>query len=140
MNSTISYYTKGALIGFLLDAHLRSTSSGRISLDQVMLSAMDNYSRDTGYTPEEFKETVSTLAGIDLDSWFSLTLQETGELDYTEALELYGLEFEKAPITPDEDTKAPPLPAWFGVTTRNKDGRLVVKQVFKGKSLLINQA
>lgn len=132
VNSTISYYTKGALIGFLLDAHLRNASSGRINLDQVMLSAMDNYSSDTGYTSEEFKETVSKLAGIDLRSWFKNALQETGELDYTEALDLYGLEFEKPLSTPDEDIKTPSLPGWVGVTTKNKDGRLIVKQVLRG--------
>jgi predicted metalloprotease with PDZ domain len=132
INSTISYYTKGALVGFLLDAHLRSTSSGKISLDQVMLSAMDKYSGDTGYTPEEFRETASTLVEVDLDSWFKRAVQETGELDYTEALELYGLEFEQPPMNPEEETKELPLPAWIGVTTRNKDGRLFVKQVLRG--------
>jgi len=97
-----------------------------------MLSAMDKYSGDTGYTPEEFRETASTLVEVDLDSWFKRAVQETGELDYTEALELYGLEFEQPPMNPEEETKELPLPAWIGVTTRNKDGRLFVKQVLRG--------
>ena len=36
LNSTISYYTKGAVIGFVLDTYLRKKSKGRHDLDEVM--------------------------------------------------------------------------------------------------------
>ena len=48
---------------------------------------------DKGYTPEQFYAVMSEAAGTDLKGWFAKTAESTDELDYTEALEYYGLRF-----------------------------------------------
>ncbi len=47
-NTTVSYYNKGALVGFLLDAKIRKLSGGAKSLRDVMRLAFERYSGRTG--------------------------------------------------------------------------------------------
>jgi predicted metalloprotease with PDZ domain len=95
-NTSLSYYPKGAVIGFLLDAKIRAATDGRKSLDDVMLLALARYGGERGYTPEEFRKTASEVAGRDLSAWFKQVLESTEELDYREALDWYGLRFKPA--------------------------------------------
>lgn len=91
--STVSYYVKGQVLGFLLDARVRAATDGRRSLDDVMHAAYARYGGERGYTPEEFRAVASEVAGTDLSAWFDRALASTEELDYGEALEWFGLRF-----------------------------------------------
>jgi len=126
-NTTISYYTKGAVIGFLLDALLREATDGRRSLDDVLKAAYARYSGVRGFRPGEFEAVASEVAGLDLDDWFDRAIRSTDELDYEPALEWYGLEF-----APDAETGAEGAPAWLGLDTRVDRGRLLVAGVRRG--------
>ena len=95
-NVAISYYTKGAVIGFLLDAKIRKATNGARSLDDVMRLAIQRYSGAKGYTPQEFQKTVHEIAGTDFGAWWHDVLDTTKELDYSEALDWYGLRFHPA--------------------------------------------
>jgi predicted metalloprotease with PDZ domain len=121
-NTSISYYTKGAVVGFLLDAKVRQATKGSKSLDDVMRLAYDRYSGSVGYTPQQFRTTASEVAGVDLSPWFHKALETTDELEYAEALAWYGLRFK--PVD-DGKEKKPPR-AWLGLTTRVDAGRLSV--------------
>ncbi len=68
---TISYYEKGPIVGFLLDARIRRLSQERRSLDDVMRLAYSRYSGAHGFTPEQFVATASEIAGADLAGFFS---------------------------------------------------------------------
>jgi predicted metalloprotease with PDZ domain len=120
-NTTINYYPKGAVIAFLLDARIRKATNGAKSLDDAMRLAYERYSGVTGYTMEQFYQTMSDAAGAELRPWFAKTAESTDELDYSEALDWFGLRFRPA------DTRN--QRAWLGATTRNDAGRLVVSQV-----------
>ncbi|HUH06074.1 MAG TPA: hypothetical protein VML75_28990, partial [Kofleriaceae bacterium] len=63
VNSSISYYTKGAVVGFLLDAEIRKRSLGRRSLDDLMRQAYERYAGDQGYTSEQFRTLAEEVAG-----------------------------------------------------------------------------
>ncbi|HSQ32264.1 MAG TPA: hypothetical protein VLN49_20555 [Gemmatimonadaceae bacterium] len=91
--NTVSYYTKGPVVGFLLDAHIRRLTNGRRSLADVMRLAYARYSGPHGFTPEQFRAVASEVAGTSLDAWFHRALDTTEELDYDEALAWYGLRF-----------------------------------------------
>ncbi|MBA3975897.1 MAG: hypothetical protein C0504_16955 [Candidatus Solibacter sp.] len=92
-NTTISYYVKGAVIGFLLDARIRKLTNGARSLDDVMVLAYKRYGGARGFTPEEFRRTASEIAGTGLSAWFKDALETTKELDYSGMLDYYGLRF-----------------------------------------------
>ena len=124
-NVSISYYTKGAIVGLLLDLEIRRLSNNSKSLDDVMRAAWAKYSGAHGYTAEEFRALVSEIAGHDLSAWLHRALDTTEELDYA-PLATVGL-VAKADV-PD------PSRAWIGLSTsnnslRNDNGRLVVAQV-----------
>ena len=123
-NMSVNYYPKGAVIAFLLDAKIRKATSGARSLDTGMQWAMQRYSGDKGYTPDQFYAVMSEAAGTDLKGWFAKTAESTEELDYTEALDYYGLRF--GPV--DMTTAAP----YIGGGTRNDAGRLLITSVRRG--------
>ncbi len=123
-NSSVSYYTKGAVIGFLLDMRIRVATEGAKTLDDVMRLAYTQFSEERGFTPEEFRATAQEVAGVDLSEWFTWALDTTEELDYTEALDWLGLEFADQPQ--DEEL------GWVGLVTRTSNGRLLVSQVRRG--------
>ncbi len=131
INTSISYYTKGAVIGFLLDAKIRKATNGLKSLDDVMRLTYERFSGEKGFTPEEFRGAASEIAGADLSEWFRRALETTEELDYTEALDYFGLRFKDDDDNKNEkdegENKEPE--AWLGLQTEDRDGRLVVTQV-----------
>ncbi|HYN23236.1 MAG TPA: hypothetical protein VE078_19915, partial [Thermoanaerobaculia bacterium] len=51
INSDVSYYTKGAVLAFLLDAHIRRATGGLHSLDDVLRSAFRHWSGERGFRP-----------------------------------------------------------------------------------------
>jgi predicted metalloprotease with PDZ domain len=91
--TTVSYYVKGPVVGFLLDARIRHLTDGRKSLDDVMRIAYKRFSGERGFTPEQFREVADEVVGSSQAEWFKHALATTNELDYAEALEWYGLQF-----------------------------------------------
>lgn len=93
---TVSYYVKGPVVGFVLDARLRQASAGKCGLDRLMAEAYARWSGARGFTPAQFEALASELAGQDLQAFFARTLRSTDELDYQEALQWFGLRFAAA--------------------------------------------
>ena len=91
--TTVSYYVKGNVVSFLLDAHLRRLTDGRKSMDDVMRLAMTRYGGERGFTAAELRATIEEVAGRGLKDWFAKTIETPGELDYGEMLGWYGLRF-----------------------------------------------
>jgi len=92
-NTSVSYYIKGQIAGFLLDANVRRATNGSKSLDDVMRLAYRRYGGARGFTPQQFRATASEVAGADLSSWFKRSVASTEELDYADALDWFGLRF-----------------------------------------------
>ena len=131
-NTQISYYVKGAVVAFLLDARIRKATDDAKSLDDVMRLAYERYSGEKGFTAEEFQKTAAEVAGVDLSDFFRHALRTTAELDYAEALDWFGLRFardKKPEPDKDKDKEEKPVKAWLGATTKVEDGRLIVSQI-----------
>jgi predicted metalloprotease with PDZ domain len=127
-NTAISYYTKGAVLAWLLDAQIRQSTAGQKTLDDGMRLAWTRYSGTRGYTTPEFRAAMSETAGQDLTSWFHKALETTEELDYSQALNWFGLEFKKAdPPKADNRPKA-----WAGFQTRTANGHLAISVIPRG--------
>src|SRR5262249_34918609 len=93
---TVSYYVKGEVAGWLLDARVRTATGGKKSLDDVMRLAYTRYGGAKGFTPDEFRKTAEEVGGVDLRDWYQAVIASAGEVDYGEALEWFGLQFSKA--------------------------------------------
>lgn len=122
-NSGVSYYTKGSLVAWLLDARIRRATGGSKSLDDAMRLAYSRFSGEEGYSTAAIRETFAEVAGESLDEFFADYVDGTEELDYAAALREFGLRMN------DADGEAS---AWFGVSTSESHGRLVVSQVVSG--------
>jgi predicted metalloprotease with PDZ domain len=120
-NVSVSYYTKGAVLAFLLDARIRRATSGARSLDDVMRAAYEKYAGPRGFTPDEFRQVAEQVAGTPLAGFWDANIEGTAELEYEEALQTLGLRFRPAAAVSTR--------AWLGITTRNDAGRLLVSQV-----------
>jgi len=122
-NSSVSYYVKGAVTAWLLDARIRRSSRDRNSLDNLMRLAYAKYSGKHGYRSEEFVALAAELAGAPLDDFFGTAVRSPGELNYSDALDWFGLRFRSA---------AAPGKPWIGAHTRNDSGRLIVSRISRG--------
>jgi len=92
-NTNVSYYDKGLIVGLLLDARIQHATNGRKSLDDMMRLAYKRYGGAHGFTPQQWVATASDVAGSDLTTFFHTLLQTTDEMDYSEALDWFGLRF-----------------------------------------------
>lgn len=125
-NTSVSYYTKGAVIAFLLDALIRHGSRGTRSLDDVMRAAYQEFSGPRGFTVQQFRGLLEDAAGRSLSKLWADAIDGTAELKYAEALDYFGLRFKPDSALPERQR------AWLGAATKIDEGRLVVTQVKRG--------
>jgi predicted metalloprotease with PDZ domain len=92
-NSQISYYLKGELVSLLLDLLIRSRHQNQRSLDDVMRQMWQNFGKEEiGFTPEQLKATIESVADTDLSDFFKRYIDGTDDLPFNEYLEHFGLE------------------------------------------------
>lgn len=120
-NSQISYYLKGEMVSLLLDLLIRSRHNNTRSLDDVMRQMWEKFGKEEiGFTELELRQTIESVAGIDLKDFFKQYVDETVELPFDEYLQPFGLQLQ--PIEED------PLP-YLGITCKTEAGRDMVKSV-----------
>ena len=99
-NTTISYYTKGAVIALLLDISLIHHSKTSYTLDDVMRYLYHIYFKkhNRGFTENELRKAVEKFLGFDLREFFEKYINGTEEIDYAQYLNYAGLELIHEPI------------------------------------------
>jgi predicted metalloprotease with PDZ domain len=140
LNSAISYYDKGAIVGLLLDLEIRRRSAGAKSLDDVMRYLYQEFSKkNRNFTPEDFQRAAEQMAGASLDDFFRRYVRGREELDYNTAFAAVGLQLlTTAPAaataagSPTDASKPAPPKAYFGANLRQDGDRLVVSSVPAG--------
>jgi predicted metalloprotease with PDZ domain len=99
-NTTISYYNKGELLGWLLDLDIRARTGGRKTLDDVMRLMWQRfwngrttsyYLQGHGYTDADFLQAVNDVSGASYDDFFRRYVAGVEELPYDEVLARVGL-------------------------------------------------
>ena len=132
-NSAISYYVKGAVIGFLLDANIRRLTDGAKSLDDVMRLMRSRFSGEKGFSREDVRAVVAEVVGAahsrDIRAWMARALETTAELDHADALAWFGLRMTPPP--------AAAARAYLGVTTRTENGKTIVAGIRRGSPAAI---
>jgi len=125
VNSQISYYDKGALLGLLLDLEIRKRSGGAKSLDDVMRYLYaEFFKKDRNYGPADFQKACELMAGASLEEFFTKYVHGKEELDYNGALAAAGLRLELS--------AAPGAKLYFGADLAQEDDRLIVRRVYAG--------
>lgn len=127
-NTTISYYTKGALVGALLDLEIIKDSNGKYSLDDVMHHMYQTYYKGLhrGYTDAEFKAGLEKFAGKNLDAFYKNYVNGLTELDYGHYLGYAGYKL-------TDELAGASVPA-LGVSTSLNNGKLIVTSIMRDGS------
>lgn len=122
VNTTISYYDKGAALGMLLDLKIRNESKNKKSLDEVMRFLYQTYDQQKkrGFTDQEFRRACEDAAGVPLPEVFEYA-STVKDIDYPKYLAYAGLDID---VQPKEKPGA-----WFGASTRDQEGSLVISGV-----------
>ncbi len=130
INSQISYYDKGAILGMLLDLEIRKRSHGAKSLDDVMRYLYaEFYIKDRNYTPGDFQRASEQMTGSSLEDFFGRYVRGTEELDYNGALAAAGLRLDTTGATAGVK---PAEKAYLGADLSQEGDRLIVTRVYAG--------
>lgn len=125
INSQVSYYDKGAILGLLLDLEIRKRTNGAKSLDDVMRYLNNEFAKkNRNYGPEDFQKACELIVGSSLDEFFRRFVRGTEELDYNAAFEVVGLRLETSAGGGER--------VYFGADVVQDDDRLVVRRVYAG--------
>ena len=131
VNSSISYYDKGELLGLLLDLEIRRRTHNRKSLDDVMRYLYEEfYKRGRNYSPADFQKTCELVAGSNLELFFTRYVRGRAELDYEAAFIAAGLRLDRT--GPIDVSRPASQRAWLGAELNQQDERLIVSRVLAG--------
>jgi predicted metalloprotease with PDZ domain len=99
-NATISYYSKGLVLGMLLDLEIRARTRGQKSLDDVLCLMYHRfyegvpssyYGPGRGYEEKDILDAANTVSGSDFASFFDRYVRAMEPLAYNQTLALAGL-------------------------------------------------
>jgi predicted metalloprotease with PDZ domain len=133
-NATVSYYTKGALVGLCLDLTLRreSHAKGHTTLDDVMRelfkrskAGTGNPSTTGGITERDLLAALRELGGRSFDSELAHWVHSTKDLPVLELLTAHGVEVR-------QDNA--PLAQRLGLRVQETGGTVQVKTVLQGSA------
>jgi predicted metalloprotease with PDZ domain len=92
VNTTMSYYNKGAVIAMMLDLEIINDSKTAKSLDDVMKYMYDDFYKikKRGYTDAEFKAALEKFTGKKLDDFYKKYIYGVDSIDYSHYLSYAG--------------------------------------------------
>jgi predicted metalloprotease with PDZ domain len=91
-NTTVNFYGKGLILGFLLDAEIRSRTDGEHSLTDVMRHLYETaYLQGRGVPEDGVQRAAEAVAGGSFAEFFDRYVHGTEELPYDRILEPFGL-------------------------------------------------
>lgn len=122
-NSTISYYSKGALIGMIMDLEIIHSTGARVGLDEVMKAMYDEYytKKDRGYTDAEFRSMLEKISGKSFEDVYRDYINGVKTIDYNKYFGYAGMAL--------VDDAAKGKEAYLGAVTAFKDGKTIVSNV-----------
>jgi predicted metalloprotease with PDZ domain len=132
INSQVSYYDKGAILGALLDLEIRKSSGGAKSLDDVMrYMYAEFYKKGKNYSPADFQKACETMAGTSLEQFFAKYIRGIEDLDYQRAFAAVGLRLD----TGARDVAGKPVErVYLGADVEQDGDRVIVSRVYAGSA------
>lgn len=127
-NTSISYYSKGEVIGTLMDLEIANATKGTKSLDNVMHDMYAAYYKKLGrgYTDAEFKAMVEKISGIDFTEFWKKYINGTDAIEY----EKY---FGYAGIKVMDDNAGKNIP-YLGIASKKVEGKMMVSSVSRNSA------
>lgn len=128
-NVTSSYYTQGAVIGWMLDMAIRKTNRGARSLDNAMKEVYnDVYLKENrGYTDKEFEAACVGLGGPEAEEVFESRVRGRKDVDFDKYLGYAGLRLKNREERTEER-------GFLGVKLKSDGGRTTVAMELAGSA------
>ncbi|WP_288424511.1 PDZ domain-containing protein [uncultured Spirosoma sp.] len=125
-NSTISYYSKGSVLGTLLNLAILSGSNGTRNMDDLMRYLYQEYykKQQRGFTDDEFRRAAEQIAGRSLDAFFSVGVNSAEPIDYNAYFNAVGLQLVNVAAKSGD--------GFLGASTTVTNGRTIVREVRRG--------
>ncbi|RYC66426.1 M61 family metallopeptidase [Spirosoma sordidisoli] len=127
-NTTISYYSKGSVLGTLLNLTILAGSNGARNMDDLMRLLYTEYykKQKRGFTDAEFRQAAEQMAGRKLDDFFGTAVNSTNPIDYNSYFAPVGLQLTNvAGRTQD---------GFLGAGTTVQNGKVVISSVRRGSA------
>jgi len=127
-NTTISYYSKGSVLGTLLNLAILSGSKGERSMDDLMRYLYNEYykKQKRGFTDEEFRQAAEQMAGQPLTDFFSIAVNSADSIEYNRYFAPVGLEL--------RNLAAKTQDGYLGTATTVTNGKVYVTGVRRGSA------
>ena len=114
-NNSISYYSKGEVIGILMDLEIINATKGAKSLDDVMKAMyLQCKTLKRGYTDAEFKAMVEKISGISFTNFWAKYVNGVDDAEYVKYLGYAGVD-----VTTENATPNKPVSGAAGQLTNN---------------------
>ena len=135
INSQISYYDKGELLGLLLDLEIRRRTDNGKSLDDVMRYLnREFFQKERNYTPVDFQKACELMAGTSMDQFFLRYVRGREDLvpAYNEILAGAGLRLEQGGRAIGQADASVPTKALLGTDLDQVGDHLMITSVRSG--------
>ncbi|MEM7227789.1 MAG: PDZ domain-containing protein [Planctomycetota bacterium] len=130
VNSTVSFYSKGALVSLLMDAHLRAATDNTVTMDDLMRVMYERFPLSgPGFTTDDLLVTARELSGRDFTTFHRQYIAGTDDLDFDSIIGTLGLEVVFDPSDEDWDSDDMPRRAYLGLDLGSDGGRTTVRAV-----------
>jgi predicted metalloprotease with PDZ domain len=148
VNTYVSYYLKGELLGLALDLAIRDRTRGRKTLDDVLRALFRRYPASGPGIPEAiregadgWREALEEETGLSWRAFWATYVEGTDELDLERFVKLVGWELRPVLRSDDAERKREKGEydgpgAWLGVEPKEADRRLLVASVLAGSPAL----
>ncbi len=102
-NTFISYYSKGEVVGLLMDLEIANATKGAKSLDDVMKAMyLQCKTLKRGYTDAEFKAMVEKISGISFTNFWAKYVTGTVDVEYAKYFDYAGINIATENATPNK--------------------------------------
>lgn len=127
-NTTISYYSKGSVLGSLLNLAILAGSNGQRSFDDLMRYLYAEYYKKLkrGFTDAEFRQAAEQIAGRKLDDFFTIGVNSALPIDYNAYFEPVGMRL--------VNVAAQTQDGFLGAATSVSNGKSIVSGVRRGSA------
>lgn len=127
-NTTISYYSKGSVLGTVLNLAILAGSNGERNMDDLMRLLYNEYykKQKRGFTDDEFRRAAKQVAGRKLDDFFTIGVNTAEPLNYNAYFEPVGLQL--------VNVAAKTQDGFLGAATTIANGRSTISSVRRGSA------
>jgi len=102
-NSSISYYSKGEVVGMLMDLEIANATKGAKSLDDVMKAMYEQgKAQKRGYTDAEFKAMVEKISGISFTNFWAKYIDGVDDIDFEKFFAYAGIDAKAEIASPNK--------------------------------------